>query len=180
MDQKTLLMQTENLQRILLMPRMPEIQLFPKKENLSFAVGPNFLFPIAGYKIHSYGYGGELVISYCVEKNLYVQMLLGYQHLEPRNININGTNESVRAYSGSLIPIMAGLKYVSQNISIGTSFGFTSYKNDYSASQIRFSFSPQLGYSGNKIEILGHYTNIFIPGFSFSTAGLKFFYKFKF
>jgi hypothetical protein len=105
-------------------------------------------------------------------------VLLGYHYLAPKNFDINGTN--VKAYSGSLIPIMAGLKYVSQNFTIGTSLGFTSYSNEVQASQIRLAFSPQLGYSGNKIEILGHYTNIFIPGFNFSTTGLKFFYKFKF
>lgn len=149
-----------------------------EKEKFILSLGPNILLPIAGYKIHSYGYGGELAFSYSVQKNLYIQFLLGYQNLAPKNIDINGT--TVKAYSGSLIPIMAGLKYVSQNISIGTSVGFTSYSSEYKASQIRLSFSPQLGYSGNKIEILGHYTNIFIPGFNFSTTGLKFLYKFKF
>lgn len=150
-----------------------------KKNEVLFSIGPIFSVPIGRNKIHGYGYGGELTMHYLIKDNFQLNVLLGYQKITPYNLPL--TNVSIgRRFPGSIIPFMIGGRYVSNNISIGTSLGFASYIFANSTSRIRFMFSPQFGYSNRNVDILGHYTNVAIPGKSFSTIGLKFNYKFKF
>jgi len=79
--------------------------------------------------------------------------------------------------SWGVIPFLVGANYKAGSLKPGLGIGYGRWQTDGGGAG-GFAFSPQLGYSLEKIDLVGYYTNITIEEGSINVAGLKVLYKF--
>ncbi|MBP9740920.1 MAG: hypothetical protein KBD28_09550 [Chitinophagaceae bacterium] len=114
------------------------------------------------------GYGAELQLTYEASTNFEGFAQVGYSSFSGKG-----------AGSGSVgfLPILVGGRYVSNGLSFGAGIGYGSFSGSGSSSG-GFAYSPQVGYSFGKSQLIGSYNGISTSGSTSSFIGFKFFYGF--
>ena len=79
--------------------------------------------------------------------------------------------------SWGVIPFLVGANYKAGSLKPGLGLGYGRWQTDGGGAG-GFAFSPQLGYSLEKIDLVGYYTSIKIEEGSINLAGLKVLYNF--
>ena len=78
--------------------------------------------------------------------------------------------------STGFMPILVGAKYKAGALRPGLGIGFGSYSGG-GASVSGFTFSPQIGYNLDKLDIILHYTSTSVTGGSYNIFGAKVLYQ---
>ena len=118
------------------------------------------------------GFGGELQATYALSSSIDGFAQAGYQSFSGKTI------AGYSVSSVSLIPVLVGARYkVGSGVNAGLGIGYGSFSGSGSSSG-GFAFSPQVGYSISKIDIIANYTSVSVTGGSDAFFGLKVYYKF--
>jgi len=142
-------------------------------QTFRLAAGPVLSVPVGNFKnINTFGIGAELSGILEFSDNLEAFGQVGYQSFLAKSINVFGT--TIKGESTSHVPFIFGARYKTNGVLIGAGLGYATYGKGSSG----FTFSPQLGYSLEKIDIIGHFTSSSLGGASLSYFGIKSFYKF--
>ncbi|GMV78353.1 MAG: hypothetical protein AMXMBFR79_14840 [Chitinophagaceae bacterium] len=134
-------------------------------QKFSFGVGPVLAMPTStGY---SFGYGAEVQATYHASENFDAFAQLGFNNFSIKS--------SFGGGSQGLIPVLVGGRYVSGAFSAGAGIGFGSFTKGGGSG---FMYSPQVGYSFDKMQLILTYSGVSVTGGSFGFIGLKGFYNF--
>jgi hypothetical protein len=80
--------------------------------------------------------------------------------------------------SWSVIPVLVGANYKAGSFKPGLGIGYSRLNYSGGLGIGGFSYSPQLGYSFDKFDIIGHYTSFSNNNFIVNVIGLKALYNF--
>jgi hypothetical protein len=142
-------------------------------QTFRFAAGPVVSVPVGNLgHINGIGIGAELtgILEFSESFEAFGQV--GYQRFAGKTFNVLGI--SVKGDATSHVPVLLGGRYKTNGILVGAGMGYGSYGEGSSG----FTFSPQLGYSLEKLDIIGNYTSSSVGGLSLSYFGVKAHYKF--
>jgi hypothetical protein len=127
----------------------------------------------AGVGISSYNSGGSSTTGFGID-------LIGKTNLSENFegfIQTGYNNYSANGGSWGVIPVLLGANYKAGNFKPGLGLGYGRLQLN-SGGIGGFAFSPQLGYSFDKFDLVGHYTSISINNGSINVFGLKALYNF--
>lgn len=142
-------------------------------QTFRLGAGPVLSVPTGNLqKINSIGIGAELTGILEFSESFQAFGQVGYQNFLPKTMSYLGT--SVKGESTSHVPFLFGGRYVSNGFLIGAGLGYGTYGKGSSG----FTFSPQIGYSLDRIDIIGNYTSSSVGGASLAYFGVKAHYKF--
>jgi|JI6StandDraft_1071083.scaffolds.fasta_scaffold22236_2 hypothetical protein len=137
---------------------------------LTFGAGPVLSLPIGDFgQAYSLGYGAEFQLTYEASTNFQGFAQVGYSSFSIKS--------SLGSGSTGFLPILVGGRYVSNGLSFGAGIGYGSFSGGGSSSG-GFAYSPQVGYSFGKSQLIGSYNGISTSGSTSSFIGVKFFYGF--
>lgn len=149
------------------------LSLTGNAQKFRLGAGPVVSVPVGNFgDINGIGIGAELtgILEFSESFEAFTQV--GYQRFAGKTFNILGT--SIKGDATSHVPILFGGRYKTNGFLIGAGMGYGSYGEGSSG----FTFSPQLGYSLEKLDIIGNYTSSSVGGLSLSYFGLKAHFKF--
>ncbi len=175
------------------------------KENkitiFKFGLGPSISLPTGQLTSWSNaGLGLELTAMTDISPNVQLFGQLGYQNFIGKNIesnygyfnlidfeNIQDLFEYIQRledkYGGkspsvSNFNLTLGARTKINNLILGAGLGYSSFFNELLLDANGFNFSPQIGYSIKKIDIIGHWTNSYTKTGIFGFVGVKSYYHF--
>lgn len=152
---------------------LSSISLSSLGQTFRLAAGPVLSVPTGNLqKINSLGIGAELTGILEFSESFQAFGQVGYQNFLPKTMTVFGT--SVKGESTSHVPFIFGGRYVTNGFLIGAGLGYATYGKGSSG----FTFSPQVGYSLEKIDIISNYTSSSVGGLSLGYFGVKAHYKF--
>ena len=135
----------------------------------------NVKFSIGG-GVSSYSVGGNSATGFgldLVAKKDLNESFEGFLHTGYNSYSESGS-------SWGVIPVLVGVNYKSGNFKPGLGIGYGRLSVSGGDGIGGFAFSPQLGYSLEKVDLVAHYTSISIEKSSsnINILGLKVLYKF--
>lgn len=142
-------------------------------QKFRLGAGPVVSVPLGDFgDINGIGIGAELtgILEFSESFEAFGQV--GYQRFAGKTFNILGM--SIKGDATNHIPVLFGGRYKTNGFLIGAGLGYGSYGENSSG----FTFSPQIGYSLEKIDIIGNYTSSSLGGGSLSYFGIKTHFKF--
>ncbi|MBS1643387.1 MAG: hypothetical protein JST94_11270 [Bacteroidetes bacterium] len=144
-----------------------------KSDNkVTFGVGPALSMPSGDFSNGwSFGIGAEVQVTYHASANFEGFAQAGYSSFSGKTIG--GSKVPAMGF----IPVLIGARYVTDGFSFGAGLGYGSYSSSGSSSS-GFTFSPQIGYSFNQIQVLANYTSTSVSGGNINFFGLKAYYNF--
>jgi len=144
-----------------------------QSQTFKFGIGPALSLPIGTfYDINSVGIGAEVTGILQFSEKFEAWGQAGYHYFTKKDIEYGGV--TFEGESTGHVPFIFGGRYRSSNFVIGAGFGYSTFGEGASG----FTFSPQLGYSSDKVDVLGHYTSTSIDGSNLAYIGLKTHFKF--
>jgi hypothetical protein len=142
-------------------------------QSFKIGAGPVLSIPVGNLKdANGIGIGAELTGILEFSESFQAFGQVGYQSFMAKTVNVFGT--TIKGEPTSHIPFIFGARYHSNGLLVGAGLGYGTHGKGASG----FTFSPQLGYSMEKIDLVGHFTSSSIGGASLSYIGVKTYYKF--
>lgn len=147
-----------------------------KAQLFTFGAGPTLSVPTGNLgAFNSVGTGIDLSASYIVSYSLELFAQTGYTRFLGKTID-----GGIKTDGRSHLPLLFGARYRTNGpffdgFLIGAAVGRGSFGKNSNG----FNFSPQLGYSFRKIDLIGHYSTTSLRGGTLNFMGLKAFYKFS-
>lgn len=139
-------------------------------QTFKFGAGPALSLPIGNLAdINGLGIGVEVTGILEFSENFEAFGQAGYSSFMGKTIVAGIKSEAI-----SHIPVLFGARYKTNGLLIGAGLGYGSWGKNSSG----FNFSPQVGYSMNNIDIIGHYSSTSVGGGSLAFMGIKAYYKF--
>lgn len=153
-------------------------------KKFSLGVGPVVSIPSGDLGTsNGVGIGGELQATYGLSSSIDGFAQAGYQSFAGKTVTVNvlGFTASTKSPSVSLIPVLVGARYKfseKDGFNAGLGIGYGSFSASGASSTGGFAYSPQVGYSISKFDIIANYTSVSVTGGSETFFGLKVYYKF--
>jgi hypothetical protein len=148
-----------------------------ESNKFSFGIGPSLSLPLGNFKeVSSVGIGAEVEGSYAFSENFQGFLQAGYSSFSGKSYDY-GFGLAGKYPTISVVPILAGGRYVYNGLSFGAGLGYASYAATGNSAG-GFTYSPQIGYTIGKIQGIVNYTTTTKDGDKSSFLGLKVFYKF--
>lgn len=149
----------------------------------SLGVGPAASLPTGDFsQFAALGLGSELQAKYAISSSIDGFVQAGYQSFSGKTVSVFGID--LKYPSSSVIPVLVGAKYkIGGRVNVGAGIGYGSFSvsgvdGEKGTSTGGFAYSPQLGYSFSKIDVVANYTSFSITGGNLSFFGLKAYYNF--
>ena len=141
-------------------------------QQFKIGAGPALSVPVGNLsKSNSIGIGAEVTGVYEFSESIQGFGQIGYQRFLPKSMNVYGT--SIKTDGISHLPFIIGARYNANGILVGAGLGYSIFEKSSG-----FTFSPQVGYSLEKFDVIGHFTSASIAGASISYFGVKAHYFF--
>jgi hypothetical protein len=135
---------------------------------LNFGIAGSISLPTGDLeKTQNYGVGFEGHLTYAITTNLHATFQTGIIVFQGKDLGFGSKAESVLH-----VPILVGARYYFGDFFAGAGVGYgtwTGSGNSYNG----FTYSPQVGYRFNKIDVLANYTSSSVTGGTLSYFGLK-------
>jgi hypothetical protein len=146
-----------------------------EKGGLTLGVGPVAALPLgdAG-DAYTFGIGGEVQAAYGITDNIAGFVQAGYTQFLAKSTTFGGI--SIDGVKTGSIPALIGARYHNSGFMVGVAIGYE--KLTASGEGGGFAYSPQLGYSFGKIDLIANYTGASISSSTFSYVGLKVIFNF--
>jgi len=136
-------------------------------------IGPVVSMPTGTFgDINSVGLGAEITASYKILENIELFGQAGMHYFTGKKISLLGMDLG-KTEAMKHFPFLAGARFTSEHIFGGVGIGYGIYE-DMSG----FTFSPQIGYRLNNLDVILHFTSSSISGSSLGYFGLKTAYNF--
>ncbi len=136
-----------------------------------FGLGGTISLPIGDLKeATSYGVGFEIQPSYSFTQNVEGFLQTGVNVFKGKEYFGTATNSLLH------VPILVGARFKTNHFFAGAGVGYGLWTSDGQSSN-GFTYSPQVGYDGGKIEVGLNYTSTVVTGGSNSYIGIKIFRK---
>jgi hypothetical protein len=142
---------------------------------ITFGAGSSLSLPTGNLgAFNSFGSGIDLSAAHLISSNFELFVQTGYTRFFGKTIG-----GGIKTDGRSHIPLLLGVRYRTNGpffdgFLIGAGLGFGSFGKNSNG----FNFNPQLGYSFENIDLIGHYSTTSLPGGTLNFMGLKAYYKF--
>jgi len=144
-----------------------------QQKNLQFEVGPTIAFPTGALALtNSLGLGAEGIVLYEIPNNLKLFGQTGVDFFLGKTFFGEKTSTAIH------IPVIGGLRYEKNGLSLGFGIGFGYYNFGQGETESGFAFSPQVGYAFDKYEILAKYSSTTTSGLNANYVSIGGFYRF--
>jgi hypothetical protein len=146
-------------------------------KSLQMAGGLRAALPIgSSSNVYSFGVGGEVQGELMFSEKFAGVGSIGYTAFLGKTINFGGTVGKKKIATSGMIPILVGARaYLSPNFFAGAKVGYT--VSAAKGGGGGFTYEPQIGYNGGKVQISVGYNGI-ASGGTFSSVGSSILYKF--
>lgn len=138
-----------------------------------FCIGTSFALPLGDLKESTFfGYGIQLQPLYSVAQNVDVFVQTGGVFYRGKtNFGSSSANNILN------VPILGGARYRAGGFFVGGAAGYGLWIANAGSSN-GFMFSPQLGYTTDRLEVGANYSSTSLSGATYSSVGFNVFHKF--
>ncbi|MBI5371481.1 MAG: hypothetical protein HZA79_05580 [Sphingobacteriales bacterium] len=149
------------------------LSLVSSAQTFRFGIGPAISLPIGDLAdFNGIGIGAEVTGIVELSESFEAFGQAGYQSFLGKKIDYFGG--TLKTESLNHVPVIVGARYKTGGFLVGGGIGFASWGKNASG----FAFSPQIGYSTEKIDVIGQFHSTLKDGSSLSYVGIKAYYKF--
>jgi hypothetical protein len=135
--------------------------------NVKFSLGGNI-------SSGNFSGGGKSITGFGLDLSVKKDLNESFEGFLQTGYNSYSENGS----SVGVIPVLVGANYKAGDFKPGIGMGYGRFQASGGNGIGGFAFSPQLGYSLEKVDLVAHYTSISLEGATFNIVGLKVLYNF--
>jgi hypothetical protein len=159
-------MKTNKLLMLCLLMTVFAVSANAQASQFKFSVGGGISSYSAGGGRSTTGFGIDVVGKTDVSENFEGFVQTGYN------------SYSADGGTWGVIPVLVGANYKAGSLKPGLGIGYSKLNFSGGEGNGGFTFSPQLGYSFDKFDVIGHYTSFSINSTTVNVIGLKALYNF--